>query len=78
MTPEEKSALKGKIQKVMVDHLTTLGYPDITREQILAELKPMWIKLEEAGLIQPGMSFVAYADAAQVHCMMADMSDVFF
>jgi len=36
----------------MLDYLTPLGYPDnFTNEQVMGELKNMWVKIEEAGLI---------------------------
>jgi hypothetical protein len=65
MTADEIQAHKEKVKKVMVDHLTELGYPDkMTNEQIMGELKPMWIKLEEAGLVIGDMNFQAYCHIA--------------
>lgn len=61
---KEREELKTKIKTVIVDHLTTLGYPNIPLEQIMQELKPMYRKLEEAGLIQSGMSFAAFVQHA--------------
>jgi hypothetical protein len=77
MTEAEKYELKSKIKKVMVDHLTTLGYPDMTPKEILDELKPMWIKLEEAGLIMPGMNFMAFHAQALEKAMLADINSMF-
>jgi hypothetical protein len=58
--------LKSKIRAVMLDHLQTKGYPETSSQQILAELKPMWIKLEEAQLTA-GWNFLAfYATAHQM------------
>lgn len=76
MTEGEKEIHKEKVKKVMLDHLTTLGYPDIADEQIMAELKNMWTKLEEAGLIIEGMSYHAYVNLAN-HCfLMAQVHDI--
>lgn len=66
--------IKRKIKTVMVDHLTELGYPDISSEAIMHELKPMWIKIEEAGLIQPGMSFEAFCAHAQEQFLIAEIN----
>ena len=49
----------------MIDHLKSKGYPNMTSKQILAELKPMWIKLEEAGLISAGWKYAQYVEIAQ-------------
>jgi hypothetical protein len=65
MTESEKVELKEKIKNVMLDHLTPLGYPDsMSYEQIMQELKPMWLKIEEAGLITGDMNFHAFVDQA--------------
>lgn len=56
--------LKEQIRKIIVDHLTTKGYPNLTEQQIMAELKPMWIKLEEAKLLQPGWTFPQFVKIA--------------
>lgn len=56
--------LKEAIKKIMLDHLTPLGYPNTPLELILSELKPMWIKLEESNLLQPGMNFNDFSQQA--------------
>lgn len=76
MTPDEIEAHKEKIKKVMLDHLTTLGYPDMHNEAIMAELKPMWVKLEEAGLILPEMTFLHFVDHANTQFLFAEMKGV--
>jgi hypothetical protein len=76
MTAAEIETLKQNIKKVMVDHLITIGYPKITNEQILRELKPMWIKIEEAGLVVPGMNFQNFAAIANHHFMIAEINDI--
>ena len=67
--------LKGKVRKVMLDHLTAKGYPELTTKQILSELKPMWLKLEEAGLIQKGWTYSTFARIASEQSRMQDMRD---
>lgn len=76
MTEAEMADLKGKIKKVMVDHLTTIGYPNIPNEQIMGELKAMWIKIEEAGLVTDGMNFQAFAEHAESQFMIAQVKDL--
>ena len=49
MTPEQLTEHKAKIKTVMIDHMKTLGYPNTLPEDIMNQLKPMWIKLEESG-----------------------------
>lgn len=57
--------LKEKIKKVMLEHLKSKGYPNMTPEQIMRELKPMWVKLEELNLIQSGWNFTQFCMIAQ-------------
>jgi len=76
MTDAEKQEHKEKVKKVMVDHLTALGYPDIPRQQILAELKNMWVKIEEAGLVVEDMNFQAFHAHAQNAFMLAEVQDL--
>lgn len=73
MTEGEKATHKEKIKTVMIEHLTALGYPDLTDDQIIAELKNMWVKLEEAQLILPGMSFMAYQHIANNMFLMSQV-----
>ncbi len=59
---------KEKIRQMMMTHLREKGYPNLTSKQILAELKPMWVKLGEAGLLQKSWKytdFVGEAEAAE-------------
>ncbi len=64
MTPE----LKEKIKKSMNDHLVSKGYPDITNDQILAELPVLWKKLSDEGLleepIKQGMTYQHFVNIA--------------
>lgn len=76
MTREELAAHREKIKKVMVDHLTTLGHPKVEYEVIMKELKAMYLKIEEAGLILPGMTFHGFQQMASNHLMIAQMHDM--
>ena len=77
MTKKELAAHKVKVKKVMVDYLTaTLNYPQCTNEQIMQQLKPMWVKLEEAGLVIEGMKFQAFVEHAQREFLMAQVKDI--
>lgn len=64
MTEGEKADHKEKIKKVMFDHLTMLGYPNLTDDQIMSELKNMYVKIEEAGLVLSGMNFTTFQQIA--------------
>lgn len=68
-----RDELKSKIKQVMLDHLTPLGYPHMSTEEILKELKPMYIKLEESGLTVPGMSYAEYVRHAEEQKLFADL-----
>ncbi len=69
------NSIKEQIKKVMIDHLKeTIHYPKCNDEQILQELKPMWVKLEEAGLIQPGMNFNEFQHQAMFQLMIRKIS----
>lgn len=66
---------KRRVKDCMVQHLKTKGWPDnITNEEIMIELKPMWIKLEEAGLLKPGMSYNTFVDKAHFQFMVSEFS----
>lgn len=75
MEEGEKLDLKEKIKKVMLDHLTGLGYPDIPNERIMTELKAMWIKIEEAGLIKEDMNYMAFVQHAQDQFLIAEVKE---
>lgn len=48
----------------MVEHLReAIGYPDCDGSLIMRELKPMWVKLEESGLLLDGMNFRVFLRA---------------
>lgn len=69
---------KNKIKEVMIKTLTdNVGYPNCEPNQILMQLKPMWLKLEEAGLTE-GLSFQAFQEHAQSQCMMSQFKGFFF
>lgn len=58
----------------MMDHLKSKGYPDMSAEAIMAELKPMWIKLEDAGLIQFGWRYRDFVEIAQNEYMRSEFT----
>lgn len=65
MTKEE---LRVHCRAVMMTHLDSLGYPDLSRREILAELKAMWPKFEDKGLMEHlkkhGCTFQDFSDLA--------------
>lgn len=67
---------KEKCRKVMIHHLTELGYPNMTRQEIMNELKDMWRKLEEAGLIVEGMTYAEYVAEADYAFTKAEFEDI--
>jgi hypothetical protein len=76
MTAGEIADHKEKVKKIMVDHLTSLGYPDLTNDQIMGQLKAMWVKIEEAGLVTDGMNFQAFQAHANNAYMMEHVKDI--
>jgi len=77
MTAEELQVIKEKIKNSMVEHLTkSIGYPDCTNDQIISQLKPMWVKLEEENLILPGMSFSAFTVHAEHAFLFQQMQGI--
>jgi len=65
MTTDE---LKGRCREVIETHLKSKGYPNMSRRAILNELKPMWIKMEQLGLMEyikaEGWTYQMYCDVA--------------
>jgi hypothetical protein len=76
MTEGEKESHKEKIKKVMLEHLTAVGYPNITDDQVMAELKNMWVKMEEAGLILSGMSYMGFQQMANNAYLMNQVKNM--
>jgi hypothetical protein len=60
-----KAEHKLAVKKVMTDHLKEKGWPNLTDQQVLLELMPMWRKLEQAKLILPGMTFKKFCETAE-------------
>lgn len=67
------SDLKAQIRQVMMQHLYSKGYPNLTSKQILGELKPMWIKLGEAKLLHPEWKFNEYVSIAHAKEHLANL-----
>jgi hypothetical protein len=76
MTAGEKETHKEKVKKVMIDYLTTLGYPNLSNEQIMSQLKNMWLKIEEAGLVVEDMNFQAFCAYANNAFMIAEVQGI--
>lgn len=76
MTPNAKEMHAAKCKKVMIHHLTELGYPNMTNTEIANEFKDMWRKLEEAGLIADGMNYQEYMEHANFAFLKAEMDDI--
>ena len=77
MNATELAAHKEKIKQVMIDHLkATVGYPKCSPDQIMSQLKQMWVKLEEQGLVVEGMKFANFAEHAQQQYFMATIHNI--
>lgn len=72
----EMKQLKARIRHVMEEHLRSKGFPDMTRDQIFGELKPMWIKLEEAQLTRPNWRYADFVKVAQSQAERVEMKKV--
>ncbi len=77
MTPNETIILKEQIKKIIVDHLTPLGYPNMNKQQILDQLPKMWIKIEEAKLNKEGLKYVAFVQHAHSQALMSEIMGKF-
>lgn len=53
----EKKKYKEDCKKVIIDYLTTIGYPDISNEKIMQELTNIYRALEENNLVRYGLTF---------------------
>lgn len=56
---------KARIRQVMIEHLKAKGYPNMTSKEILAELKPIWVKLGTMGLLSPNWKFGDFIQIAE-------------
>jgi hypothetical protein len=74
MTPEER---KAGIRKVILDHLKSKGYPNMTRPEIVCELPEMWEKLDAAGLILSGWYYADFEALVLNKCLQAQMAELF-
>lgn len=72
MKPSEQ---KVKIKKLMIDHLKSKGYPNMTSKAILAELKPMWIMLEEAGLVNSNWKYTQFVNIAEAQAHYQNLKE---
>ena len=69
----DRPILKEQIRKVIFDHLNSLGYPNMTNQEIMQELEPMWIKLTQAGLIKDGLNFMGYLQHANEQLIITEL-----
>lgn len=76
MTDTELLQHKEKVKKLMVDHLTSVGWIAGKNDLVMRELKNMWIKIEDAGLILPGMNFQGFATKAQEQFMLSEVNRI--
>lgn len=77
MKAEERLAIKEEFMRVIVEHLTPLGYPDeISREEILAELPALWKKCEGAGIIREGMTYEEFVLHAKAEALAAELEEI--
>jgi len=76
MTNEERTKLTEDIKKVVMDHLNSIGYPEITIDHVMQELPIMWQRICDAGLYREGMSFQGFVDQAYQHAMIAQILGV--
>ena len=77
MTTNEIAILKEQIKKVMLGHLSSLGYPKMDKNRIIAELPQMWVKIEEAGLNKEGLSYKGLVHHAYSQFALADFMSMF-
>lgn len=72
----DKAKLKAEIEKELRAYLqennVKIGSPN---KQILQHLKPMWICLEQKGLIKKGMSFSVFSQIAIAKYREAELFD---
>lgn len=69
--------IDNKIKTIIIEHLNTVcpngqKFPNIEPELVLQQLKPIWIKLEEAGL-KPHMTFQEFCMIAEQECLFAQL-----
>lgn len=67
----QDAELKEKVRKIMLEHLKEKGLrmplsPIRDLAKLQNELKPMWIKLETAGLIQRDWNFIEFCKIAEL------------
>lgn len=64
---------KAQIRQVMIAHLKSKGYPNMTSKEILAELKPMWVKLGNLGLLHAGWTYEQFVEIAHAEEHFANL-----
>lgn len=64
MNAVEQAQYKAKVKKLILDHVAQVLGANFTDEQFINELKPMWVKIEEANLKLDGMTFAHFSAIA--------------
>jgi hypothetical protein len=78
MTEAELANHKERIKTLMINHLKLkVNFPNCTNQQVLNELKPMWILIEEANLKLEGMTFQKFVEHARNQAMVSEVSNFF-
>ena len=74
MNAGDKANHKEKVKSAILEFIKTL--PNQDRQTVMANLKPMWVKLEELNLVVEDMNFQAFQQQAQQAFTMAEVSDI--
>ena len=72
----DTNGLKQKMLKVMKDYMVTMYGDKYTAEDVLKELKPLWVALEDNQLIRPGMTFNVFVQHAESQAIFQNMKNM--
>lgn len=72
MTPQER---KDQCQKIMLEHLTACGFPNLSRQEILKELPALWEKLKAAGLLLPEYEYLQFRGVALQEAVFSELTE---
>ncbi len=71
----ETKTLKDRCREVMMAHLHSKGYPNLTMEGIVGEIRAMWNALDEAGLMPElkaqGWTYQQFTKVAKERALIA-------
>jgi len=71
MTPQEKTEYKQKANDVLFTYIRSVGYPNISNEDIMQHIPRMWAALEDAGLMRAGFTFQMFQNIINEQFFMA-------